>query len=183
MNLTQKANEIISNFLANCTSPIALDLTAGNGFDTLSLAKNVGEFGKVFAFDIQAQAIESSKNLLEKNHLTQRCVFINDSHEFLKKYLPQEFIGKVNVAMFNLGWLPKSDKRTITKPESTLAALSSLEELVDKNQNIITVLSYRAHDGGEDEFLAVANYLKKFNPQIFCDENNPKSPVLFVFKM
>ena len=40
---------------------VAVDFTMGNGHDTLWLSNAVGENGKVYAFDIQPQALESSK--------------------------------------------------------------------------------------------------------------------------
>ena len=43
-----------------------IDATMGNGHDTLFLSRLVGEGGKVYAFDIQKQAVDSTKKLLEK---------------------------------------------------------------------------------------------------------------------
>ena len=40
------------------------DFTMGNGYDTLFFSKNVGESGRVFAFDIQPAALESTKKRL-----------------------------------------------------------------------------------------------------------------------
>lgn len=46
----------------------AVDATLGNGHDTCFLAEIVGDNGKVFGFDIQKEAIESSTTRLkEKN--------------------------------------------------------------------------------------------------------------------
>lgn len=46
----------------------AVDATLGNGHDTCFLAEIVGDSGKVFGFDIQKEAIESSTTRLkEKN--------------------------------------------------------------------------------------------------------------------
>ena len=46
----------------------AVDATLGNGYDTCFLAEIVGDNGKVFGFDIQKEAIESSTTRLkEKN--------------------------------------------------------------------------------------------------------------------
>ena len=40
---------------------VAVDFTMGNGNDTLFLSKTVGESGRVYAFDIQEEAINQSK--------------------------------------------------------------------------------------------------------------------------
>ena len=45
----------------------ALDGTAGNGRDTLFLAQLAGGNGKVWAFDIQAQALSNTAGLLREN--------------------------------------------------------------------------------------------------------------------
>ncbi|MDU4300787.1 MAG: rRNA methyltransferase, partial [Eikenella corrodens] len=40
---------------------IAVDATAGNGHDTLFLAQCVGSGGRVYAFDIQPQALAATQ--------------------------------------------------------------------------------------------------------------------------
>ena len=45
---------------------IVVDATAGNGNDTLFLAKTPAK--KVFAFDVQNKAITNTNDLLEKNN-------------------------------------------------------------------------------------------------------------------
>ena len=42
---------------------IAVDFTMGNGYDTEFLSRTVGERGRVYAFDIQAQAVESTAKI------------------------------------------------------------------------------------------------------------------------
>ena len=44
----------------------AVDATAGNGGDTLLLCETVGKEGRVLAMDIQAQAVENTRKLLEE---------------------------------------------------------------------------------------------------------------------
>ena len=39
---------------------VAVDFTMGNGGDTLFLSKTVGESGRVYAFDIQEEALNST---------------------------------------------------------------------------------------------------------------------------
>ncbi|MBO6103215.1 MAG: methyltransferase domain-containing protein [Opitutales bacterium] len=181
MNLTLKAKEQIGEFLKKIPAPTALDLTAGNGFDTAFLAESVGAKGKVFAFDIQPEAVASAKARVESLGLSARCDFFSAPHELLASLLPKKYFGKINAAMLNLGYLPNSDKRVITRPSSTIAALKALQGAAEKGRNKISVLSYRAHDGGEEEFREVSNFLEKFSPKIYSDFSNPKSPALFIF--
>ena len=57
-----------------------VDFTMGNGHDTLWLAQQVGETGKVYAFDIQPKALESSEKLLRESGCPQNYTLILDSH-------------------------------------------------------------------------------------------------------
>lgn len=84
----------------------AIDATLGNGHDTCFLAEIVGENGKVFGFDIQREAIESSATRLKEKGLEERTVLVHDSHDTLSSVLPEEAKGNVTGAIFNLGYLP-----------------------------------------------------------------------------
>ena len=55
---------------------VAVDYTMGNGHDTEFLSKTVGENGKVYAFDIQLAALNSTKKNL--------IAAIADDGKFLK---------------------------------------------------------------------------------------------------
>ncbi|KNY25363.1 rRNA methylase [Pseudobacteroides cellulosolvens ATCC 35603 = DSM 2933] len=79
-----------------------VDATAGNGNDTVFLAKLVGEKGKVYAFDIQEMALQKTREKLVSQGLTQRVELIRDGHENMSKYISEP----VSVVMFNLGYLP-----------------------------------------------------------------------------
>jgi len=81
MPLTALAHEKVGDVLV--CGDLALDLTTGNGHDTLLLAKSVGEKGKVIGFDIQARAIELTKDRLSQAGLLQRVELINEGHEEL----------------------------------------------------------------------------------------------------
>ena len=48
----------------------AIDATAGRGGDTVFLARTVGETGRVLAFDIQEEAVESTRARLKAEGLT-----------------------------------------------------------------------------------------------------------------
>ena len=178
MNLTLHAHSILRNFLESIPSPIAIDATCGNGHDTLALT-NLG--CTVFAFDIQAHAVEATRALLEENNLLAHANIFEHSHADMISKIPQEFHGKINAAVFNLGWLPKSDKRVITNSASTLAALESLKGLLNPQRNLVSLLAYRGHDGGNEEFDAVREFAQSYNPRIFGDTSNEKSPILFTF--
>lgn len=183
MNLTQKACGAAAEFASKNLCSLAIDATCGNGFDTLNLARALVRPSKIFAFDVQQSAIDSARRLLETNGLSNCVQFFRQSHARMAEFIECEFHGKINIAVFNLGWLPRSDKSVITRPESTIAALENLKVLLDKSKNLVSLISYRGHDGGEEEFEAVKDYLAPFEPEIYADSANPKSPVLFLYSL
>ena len=100
---------------------VVCDFTAGNGHDSEFLSKTVGETGRLYAFDIQSAACESTKNHLAESGCPQNYTIINDSHANCKEYVHE----KINAGMFNLGWLPGSDRKVTTRRESTLKAVNA----------------------------------------------------------
>ena len=80
----------------------AVDFTMGNGHDTLWLSNAVGENGKVYAFDIQQAALDSTAALLEKEGAAKNCTLILDSHHNVKNYVKEPICA----GLFNLGYLP-----------------------------------------------------------------------------
>lgn len=58
-----------------------IDATAGNGRDTLYLAELVGKTGKVYAFDIQKEAILKTEKLLEEAGLEKQVSLFHQNHE------------------------------------------------------------------------------------------------------
>lgn len=134
-----------------------LDATAGNGHDTLFLAKSVAPAGRVFAFDIQPEAIANTTARLEQQGLAALCHCTLAGHENMSAHLPSEAQGRLQAAMFNLGFLPRGDRSIITKPATTCAALEALLPWMAP-RGIVTVLCYLGHTGGQEEAAAVARY-------------------------
>lgn len=128
----------------------AIDATAGRGNDTLYLAGLVGSGGRVFAFDTQADALQSTCLLLEKAGLADRVTLIEDSHEEMKKYVT----GPADAVIFNLGYLPAGDHLYVTKPDTTVQALHSALDLLRPGGRIGLVI-YTGHPGGTEECEAV----------------------------
>ena len=63
IRVTERAQALASEVLN--IGDIAIDATAGKGRDTAYLAQTVGTTGWVHSFDIQPEAINSTRNLLE----------------------------------------------------------------------------------------------------------------------
>src|SRR5699024_3331407 len=147
------AHNLLTNAIEH--QDLVIDATCGNGNDTLFLSELVGNDGQVYAFDIQAQAIETTKQLLndkERHNVT----LIHDSHANIDQFIKEE--KSVAAAVFNLGYLPRSDKTIITKPDSTITAIEKLLPLLKKNGLIVLVV-YAGHPGGQEEKNAVIDYV------------------------
>ena len=74
---------------------VAADFTMGNGHDTLWLSRQVGEEGRVYAFDIQPAALEHTRALLESSDCPENYTLIGTQAD------QKKFIGnavEVNIA-------------------------------------------------------------------------------------
>ncbi|TKJ92098.1 SAM-dependent methyltransferase [Paenibacillus sp. CFBP13512] len=137
-------------------SGYAIDATAGTGVDTLMLAKAAGRRGQVFSFDIQQDALDRTQERLDKEDQAKLASvqLILDSHATMSQYIPEAQHGKIQVIMFNLGYLPTGDLSIITEPDSTLTALASAFDLL-AIRGILTIVLYPGHAGGAEEAEAV----------------------------
>lgn len=184
INLVKLSHDIALRFLEGASRVDAIDATVGNGGDTLFLAELASASGgRVFGFDVQAAALERTRARLSERSLSAELFLAG--HEKMAEFLPPALAGKFACAFFNLGWLPLSDKSTITRPDTTLAALESALGLLDKSRGLLSVLCYRGHDGGEAEFAAVRGFFDaNFGGgyESFSDAENAVSPVLLVKK-
>lgn len=157
------------------------DFTMGNGHDTAFLSKTVGKNGHVWAFDIQASALQSTKNTLDIEGCPENYTLINDSHHNASKYIDR----KIKAGMFNLGYLPGSGNKALTtKRETTLPAVKDAIELLDSD-GILLVAVYPGHEEGHFEGLMLEEYFKtvsRFEMSIsrFQIINSPTSPYFFI---
>lgn len=159
-NILTFAHHIWARFLP--TGGSALDATAGNGHDTLKLAQLAGQTGKVYAFDIQAQALDATRNRLERHGATKQVQLIHAPHQQLADFVP----NGLHLAVFNCGYLPHGDKSLTTQTENTLTALQhSLTHL--RAGGLLSVALYPGHHEGERETAAVSDWAKNLNYQQF----------------
>ena len=88
---------------------VVIDATAGNGYDTLFLAELVGQTGHVYSFDVQEEAMTSTKAKLDDENI-HHVTLIHDGHQHVLNYVKQP----ISAAIFNLGYLPGSDQSITT---------------------------------------------------------------------
>ncbi|OGN62018.1 MAG: 16S rRNA (cytosine(1402)-N(4))-methyltransferase [Chlamydiae bacterium RIFCSPHIGHO2_12_FULL_27_8] len=167
------AKILIKNFLKD--DFLAIDATLGNGFDSLFLS-DILKNGQVFSFDIQKEAIENSKKYLkDKKNIT----FFLASHEDFSKHI----FKKVQFIIYNLGYLPGSDKKIVTKSSSTIKSINSALDILDEI-GAICITAYPGHEEGLKEekkilkFLETLNY-KKFSVSYQKWINKKNAPSLF----
>ncbi|MGM0172419.1 class I SAM-dependent methyltransferase [Enterococcus mundtii] len=159
-----------------------IDATMGNGHDTVFLADKVGRTGQVYSFDIQKQAMEATQQKLSENGLLDRTILFLQGHETIGEVIAEQ--QAIKAGIFNLGYLPKSDKSVITLPETTKTAMEEiLKRLVPQGRMIIVV--YYGHEGGEAELDMVQSFCQALpqeqfnvlNYQFINQKNNP--PILY----
>lgn len=141
---------------------IVIDATMGNGYDTKYLAEKVGENGLVYSFDVQEEAIKSTRKKLEKSQLIDRVKLILDGHENMDSYITEG----VSCVLFNLGYLPRAKHQIITKPDTTIKAIEKSLEVL-KAHGVVSIAIYTGHEGGMDEFNAVFEYVKNLDQTKF----------------
>lgn len=157
-----------------------VDGTVGNGYDTVFLAELVGNKGKVFGFDVQGTAITATAERLEQHGLTDRVILFNKGHETLSESIPEGNSGKIKAAIFNLGYLPGSDKTITTKAATTIAAVEQLLEIMAPEGMIVLVI-YHGHPEGQEERDALLDYCRNLDQkkahvlqyQFINQKNNP----------
>lgn len=158
-----------------------IDATMGNGYDTKYLAEKVGSSGFVYSFDIQEEAINSTKKRLLDANLENRVKLILDGHENMDKYVD----GEVSCVLFNLGYLPGFKHMVVTKPQTTIKAIEASLKIL-KPHGIVSIAIYTGHPGGEDEKNSVYDFVstldqKEFNvlESSFLNQiNNPPRLIL-----
>lgn len=174
--------ELQKSFILNHLRPgdTAVDFTMGNGHDTEFLSKTVGETGRVFAFDVQQQAVDSTAANLAKAGCPQNYTLILDSHHNVKKYVE----GPIRAGMFNLGYLPGSDKSVTTMRVTTMPAIEAAIDLLDHG-GVLLVAVYPGHAEGEAEGKMVLDYFATLDRHVICCTlirilNSPTSPFFVV---
>ncbi len=156
------------------------DFTMGNGHDTLWLCRQVGETGRVWAFDVQRQAVESTRRLLESELGFVNYDLILASHADAGKYIT----GKISAGVFNLGYLPGGDKSITTLRSSTLPAVRAAVDMLAPD-GIILIAVYPGHEEGKLEGEALSELLAGYSRFQYCVScfrlvNSPTSPYFFM---
>ncbi len=154
----------------------ALDLTMGNGYDTLFLAQH---FRHVTAIDKQPQALEATRQRLESAQITNVTLALRDHAT-----LDTRDFSPIRLAVFNAGYFPSGDKTIITEPASTVHSLTVALELLESPGALIVTLY--SHPGGETEKEAVVSWLHR-HPHVRLSRyhalRSPQAPEVYLCEL
>lgn len=160
-------------------SDLVVDATTGNGKDSLFLLGLVPN-GHLFGFDIQKDAINNTDNLLKDKY--NNYTLYNVSHDKLDKVL-NDYIGKISLIVFNLGYLPKGDEAITTKEITTIKAIENSFKLLNKKGHIVVTI-YPGHPEGLKESVSIKKYLlkHKYCYNEYHNTNNENAPYVIDIK-
>lgn len=181
ISLREMEKTLLAEHIGN--GNVVADFTAGNGNDTLWLARRVGEHGLVYGFDIQKQAVDNTLALLEKNEVADRCRIVCDSHHNMLNYID----GMLDAGVFNLGFLPGGDKGITTLRETTIPAIQTAISLI-KPGGCLLIAVYPGHDEGRIEGELICEMLSKYEQKHlsayrFNVLNAPSSPYFILVEI
>ena len=148
LRIIEFAHKVLKDKISK--NDICVDMTIGNGNDTLYLAK-LCKF--VYGFDIQQQAIDNTNKLLNENNISNYKLFLT-SHESVNTLITE----KVKGFIFNLGYLPSGDKSITTNYVSTINAINNSLSLLEE-KGVIVLVVYPGHESGKIEDIKLNEYL------------------------
>ena len=162
---------------------VAVDFTMGNGNDTLFLSKAVGESGRVYAFDIQQDALTSTREHLVREGAPENYTLICDSHHKVRDYIKEP----IKAGMFNLGYLPRSGRKAVTTlRETTMPAVEAAIDMLLPD-GVLIVAIYPGHEEGALEGDMLREYFASLSRFRICASefrilNSPTSPYFFLIE-
>ena len=181
VNLTELHKHFILEHLGE--GEVAADFTMGNGNDTLFLSKTVGEGGRVYAFDIQEEALISTEKFLKENNAPENYTLICASHHLAKEYIREP----IKAGMFNLGYLPSSGRKQVTTlSETTMPAVEAAIDLL-ADDGVLIIAIYPGHEEGALEGDMLREYFGTLSRFKICASefrilNSPTSPYFFLIE-
>lgn len=154
---------------------ICVDATLGNGNDALFLSNLINDRGIVIGYDIQELSIENSTKLFKEQNINNVFPKLK-SHEFIEE-------ENIDLVIFNLGFLPGSDKTIKTNKVSSLNALKNLLPKMNQDNMLIILCLYVGHQEGLEESIVIDDFVKNLPSSRYLvtkyqNYNRPTSPYL-----
>ena len=160
--LVKRSHELM---LQNSKYDIAIDATVGNGYDTLFLANY---YKKVIGIDIQPLAIKRSKE--KTSHLDNVELYLDNFNNIAK-------FSYANLIIFNLGFLPGSNRKIKTQDYTSYQAIINAYKILD---GIMIVACYIQHEGGFEEYQEIVSHLRKNNISFSVENDFDEKEILLI---
>lgn len=178
-NIVETAKQLFSAHIK--PDSILVDFTMGNGNDTVFMSKLAPE-GKVYAFDIQPEALTNTRQKLLDNRCPENTELILSSHSNVDQYVKEP----ISAGMFNLGYKPGGDKSITTKLGTTMEAIKKALSLLVPG-GILIVVIYPGHPEGEKEGQSIEAFGKSldrfaYNVLLYRLLNHSQSPYILAFE-
>ena len=143
----KKVVEIVHDIMRSVPegSGAAADFTLGQGFDCEVLAE-LAHIERVYAFDVQEQAIADARTYLADKTGFAKIRFICDGHEHLRRYIDEP----LHLGVFNFGYYPRGNKTLTTRLRTSAQAVEGALELLCPKGMLILV-TYPGHAEGKKE--------------------------------
>lgn len=160
-NAVNMAHVVLKPFLTKAR--VIVDMTCGNGHDTVYLASGMSDRAVLYAFDIQPCAIENTQIAVAAAHLEKKNIIYKlGSHDDLLN----EIAKPIDIAVFNLGYLPSGNHELHTNTETTLKACKICLNKIAIN-GIIIIVSYPGTEAGAEECCRLQEFLQEVPQQVF----------------
>jgi len=163
--LTELAHEGWSDLLQK--GGYLVDATAGNGYDTVFLARLAGPRGFVLAIDIQQAAIERTRDRLQMSGLADRVRLLAADHSRLGEILSAKSMPAPDFICFNLGYLPHGDHQIRTHADSTRTACEGAARVLSAS-GCLSLIAYRGHEGAMQETQTLIDWIASLPPHWQC---------------
>ena len=153
------AVKFVQDFLAaRLVHPrLCVDATCGNGGDTAFLCRLTAPEGRVLGFDIQPEAIASTRARLEQAGVPAGQYALHcDSHAHLLQYVQP---GTADAVMFNFGWLPGADHTVFSHAESSIPALEAALDAL-RPGGVLSAILYSGRVIGSDEKTEILHWMR-----------------------
>ena len=152
---------------------LCIDATCGNGGDTAFLCRLAGPEGRVLGFDIQPEAIASTRKHLEQLGVpASRYELHCQSHADLLQVVQP---GTADAVMFNFGWLPGADHSVFSTADSSIPALEAALTAL-RPGGVLSAILYSGRVIGTGEKQSILGWLRALPLEKFtvlvCDFAN-----------
>lgn len=131
-DITLMVHHIMLPFIKK--AKIAVDCTCGNGYDSIFILKNLPQNSILYAFDIQKEAIETTKKKLQSTKSScKNFNLINDSHTKIEDYIKQP----IDIAFFDFGISSGADHFYYNKKRNNNKSFGYMHKKIKQKWNYI----------------------------------------------